>query len=438
MKNGLFPSPGSTCAPESPGTWRSFQGDSGDSGSESHYTPFPEVATSLSAETAAEGWLQNKLRPKRVCFALISAASVICLLLAARGARSAEVFRGASQPRIWNPNLGREFSTEPLAKDVIRRFDAYNMARGGKDDARTFDANVDLYMAPDLIYESVGFGTWRTPAGWAAGEEDHYGNAFPETVFTQMLFFGDERVATTTTYGVALWSGDLFGVEAPKKWVTLRITDFYKVREEAPGHGRIYYNFMMIDWVDALRQVGRRMLPPAPLEEGLVLPPAANDGVPAPISKLVQSEGRDAKAALAVAKAALEQDWAGSGGSLAHWHASMTYYGPGGIGLARNLPDYARNVVGPFRDAFANRTAVVDISGCEGNYCALLGRLHGRGSGNWLGLPTAGREISLRFAMHYRVVQGKVQEGWSIFDFPGLFAEIGLDFYALAAAGGRL
>lgn len=118
--------------------------------------------------------------------------------------------------RIWDPDLRKEFSTEPLAKSVIRKFDAYNMARGGRDDRATFDANVNHYMAPDLFYESVGFGNWHTPAGWAAGEEAHYGAAFPQTIFTQMLFFGDNKVSTTTTYGRALWSGKLFGIEPPQ------------------------------------------------------------------------------------------------------------------------------------------------------------------------------------------------------------------------------
>jgi predicted ester cyclase len=295
-----------------------------------------------------------------------------------------------------------------LAKSVIRKFDAYNMARGGRDDAATFRANVHHYMMPDLLYESVGFGTWSTPAGWARGEEHNYGMAFPETVFTQMLFFGDQRIATTTTYGSALWKGDLFGVKAPNQWVKLRITDFYNVKEEAPGYGRVSYNFMMIDWADSLLQIGRRMLPEAPLEEGIVLPPAANDGVPAPLSVIVQSEGRDDKAARAIAEAALQRDWAESGDSAQSWHDGLTYYGPGGIGLARNLSDYKKHVVGPFQAAFADRTALVELSACEGNYCGLFGRLSGHGVANWLGLPTVGKDVSFRFAMHYRIVGDKV------------------------------
>merc|ERR1712176_219109 len=247
-------------------------------------------------------------------------------------------------PRIWDPDLRREYSTEPLAKTIIRQFDAYNMARGGLDDPITFRANVDRYMAPDLVYESVGFGNWKTPAGWARGEEHNYGTAFPETIFTQMLFFGDRAVSTTTTYGRALWSGDMLGVPASHSFVNLRITDFYHIREEKSGSGRIDYNFMMIDWADVMRQVGRRVLPPAALQEGLVLPPAANDGVPAPLSCLVQTEHRDHVTAGAAAKAALNE-WVAQDAKAQSWHSDLTFYGPGGIGVARNAQEYEDHVL---------------------------------------------------------------------------------------------
>merc|ERR1719343_327773 len=103
---------------------------------------------------------------------------------------------------------------------------------------------------------------------------------------------------------------------------------------------------MMIDWVDALRQIGCRMLPRAPLQEGLVLPPSANDGVPAPLSALIQAQGRNQSQAKTVAVAALQRDWASSGDATLGWHANLTFYGPGGIGVARSLSDYAEHVLG--------------------------------------------------------------------------------------------
>eukprot|EP00747_Dinoflagellata_sp_TGD_P185912 gnl/TRDRNA2_/TRDRNA2_42707_c0_seq1.p1 gnl/TRDRNA2_/TRDRNA2_42707_c0~~gnl/TRDRNA2_/TRDRNA2_42707_c0_seq1.p1 ORF type:complete len:445 (-),score=80.73 gnl/TRDRNA2_/TRDRNA2_42707_c0_seq1:167-1501(-) len=442
MKDSFFASPGSTMAPSSCASDRCIltfsRQTTSDVESVLDYQHLPACSEQATA-AATKVLLCDRAFDKTSVFKIVFTASLLTAVATSLGSFYVMDRHQSKhqEPRIWNPDLRQEFQTEPLAKSVIRKFDAYNMARGGRDDAETFRANVEMYMEPDLLYESVGFGTWSTPAGWDEGEEMHYGMAFPQTMFTQMLFFGDEQVATTTTYGSALWGGDLFGITAPQKWVTLRITDFYYIRKEAPTSGRIAYNFMMIDWVDALRQIGRHMLPKAPLQEGLVLPPAANDGVPAPLSKLLQAEGRDARAARAVAEAALQQDWASNDKSMQHWHSNLTYYGPGGIGLARNVSAYTSHVLGPFRDAFTKRIAEVELSACEGNYCGLFGRISGHGVGSWLGLPTVGRDVSFRFAMHYRVMGDKVQEGWTIFDFPGLFAELGLDFYALAAEGGR-
>lgn len=341
--------------------------------------------------------------------------------------------------RIWDPDLRKEFSTEPLAKSVIRKFDAYNMARGGRDDRATFDANVNHYLAPDLVYESVGFGNWQTPAGWAAGEEAHYGAAFPETIFTQMLFFGDNKVSTTTTYGRALWSGKLFGMDPPMQWVNLRITDFYNIREERAGYGRVFYNFMMIDWADALRQIGRPVLRPATLPEGLVLPPSANDGVPAPLSVIVQAERRDEIAARKAMETALSQDWTGDKEEVGKsWHENMTFYGPAGIGHATSREEYSKHVLEPFRVAFKDRHVEQILTACEGNYCSCLGKVHGTGVANWLGLPTKGMKIALRFGMHWRVSDGQPKEGWAIFDYPGLFQQLNVDFYAMAREGRRI
>lgn len=423
------PSPGSTFAPSPSLSFTSRQLSAGSAWSlsgadedlEGPYLPLQgqvahEVPTSSGMARRKWTGLTKGLLVSLVIFAITMVA----------------FFYSESHPRIWDPDLRKEFQTEPLAKSVIRKFDAYNMARGGRDDPLTFRANVERYMAPDIVYESVGFGNWKTPAGWARGEEHNYGMTFPETIFTQMLFFGDKSVSTTTTYGRALWKKDMLGVPASHTWVTLRILDFYYIREETPGWGRISYNFMMIDWADLMRQVGRRLLAPAELPEGLVLPPAANDGVPAPLSAVVQAEGRDATVANASADLAL-REWVGQDVRASSWHEDLTFYGPAGIGLAQGAQAYEEHVLKPFHTAFANRSVTTRLSACEGNYCAAFGDFHAHGVASWLGLPTAGKDIALRFGMHWRIVDGKAKEGWAIFDMPGLFAQLGLDFWKMAA-----
>merc|ERR1712048_907650 len=94
-----------------------------------------------------------------------------------------------------------------------------------------------------------------------------------------------------------------------------------------------------------------------------------------------------------------------------------------------------KHVLSPWRLAFDNRSVHTRFLTCEGNYCAALGALRGLGKKecSWLGLPTEGKQINMTFAFHWRIVEDKVQEGWAIFDMPGLFKQVGLDFWALAA-----
>jgi len=335
--------------------------------------------------------------------------------------------------KLWTPRMLPIYRSEPLAKNIIRRFDLYLM-NGATFDTGDFKArNVGQWLAPEFIYDTVGFPDSRTLRGWAlSGEEQLYRRSFPTTGFSQMLFFGDDTHATTTTYGNAHWVHDLFGIPAPKEWTYFRVTDFYRIRKTGPGEGLVHYNFMMIDFADLFRRVGRPVLPPAALPEGLVLTAATNDGVPAPLSVVVAH--RDSVAPRAAAVGALSEGWAGESTSAKWWHNDLTFYGPGGIGVARGTEEYQTHVLEPYRAAFTNRTVRTDMLFCEGNYCAAFGVLWGQHTGTWLGQHASHRMIGVRFAMHWRVVNGLIQEGWAIFDIPGFFSQLGLDFFALARA----
>eukprot|EP00440_Ansanella_granifera_P049247 gb/GFBE01053358.1/.p1 GENE.gb/GFBE01053358.1/~~gb/GFBE01053358.1/.p1 ORF type:complete len:408 (+),score=72.50 gb/GFBE01053358.1/:1-1224(+) len=342
-----------------------------------------------------------------------------------------ELVAGSNSSDLWVPPVLPVYKNEPLAKSLIRKFDLYLMNRA------TFDAgpqklrNVGQWLAPEFIYKTVGFPSSEGLAAWClSGEESQYRTAFPTSAFSQMLFFGDDTHATTTSYGNAHWVGDLFGVPAPKRWIYFRVTDFYLARKTGDNTGLIHWNFMMIDFADLLRRVGRPVLPKAHLPEGLVLTAAANDGVPAPLS--VVAAQRDSKAAKATAKAALD-GWARD---LEHhgkwWHSDLTFYGPGGIGVARSIHEFHKHVLKPYHDAFSNRTVETEMLFCEGNYCGAYGKLWGHHKGTWVGQKASHRLIGIRFAMHWRITDGLVKESWAIFDMPGFFQQLGLDFWELA------
>lgn len=332
---------------------------------------------------------------------------------------------------LWQPKLNPAFADEPLGKAAVRKFDAYLMQEAAFADPETKLANVEQWLAPDFVYETVGFPTSKTPRGWClGGEERGFRATFNESVFSQMLFFGSDTMATTTTYGNVFWSKPLFGIPATHSMVYFRVTDFYAARRISPTAGQLYYNFMMIDFADLLRRVGRPVLPKAELPEGFVMTAAADDGVPAPLS--VVAKHQDMVLAEKVSQAALREDWEGDGPGAEAWDHNLTFYGPGGIGLARGTQQYRQHVLKPFRDAFADRKIEGKIFGCEGNYCGAFGELHGRHVGTWLGLKPSGKKLALKFAFHYHIVEGKVKEGWAIFDIPQLFTQLGLDFFAIA------
>jgi hypothetical protein len=317
-----------------------------------------------------------------------------------------------------------------LAKSAVRKFDQYLMFQAGFDTPQKKLQNVRQWLADDFVYETVAFPGAKSAAEWClSGEEKHFRTTFNVSEFTQMLFFGTDAMATTTSYGTVFWAKPLVGIPAPKQWTRFRVIDFYRARKTGPNEAHLYWNFMMIDYVDLLRRNGIDMLPPAALPDGFFLPPYKEDGVPAPLSVLVTE--RMAPEARTVCQQILEKDWAGNKPS-GLWATDVVFYGPGGIGMASSPTELEQHVLQPFRVAFANRTLDIQIFDCEGLYCGATGFIKGRHVKTWLGLDASNKNVALRFAFHWRVQGGMVVGGWAVFDMPGFFAQIGLDFFGKA------
>jgi len=403
--------------------------------------------TKLSFIPEQRGWryfFMHKVGPHVLTLVAGVLIGVLVTMMIVNSTVDAEPYKVV---QLWDPHLRPEYADEPLAKKTVRYFDGYLIARAGLDGPETFQANVNRGLAPDITFESVSWGpggstlyTHGRDAWTNSGEERQFRHAFGKTeLFTQMMFFGDNETVTTTSYGTLFWDGDLFGVQAPKKWIDLRVCDFYRVREDSAGiyGGLITYNFMMIDWADVLHRAGISLLPPSELDEGLVLPPSANDGVPAPYSILARS--RTSQPARAMVNGALKDQWVGNAQENQWWHDDMLFYGPRGIGFAKGYEAFKQHILTPFHAAFTQRTLDLSILTCEGNYCAAQGHIIGLHSARWLGVAPRfvdgkALEVKLRFGMHFRVVDGKAKEGWAIFDVPGFFQQVGLDFFKSAAA----
>merc|ERR1719187_335610 len=322
---------------------------------------------------------------------------------------------------------------DPKAKCVIREMDDMIANRVAWDNKTAWIAIMEQFFTEDMIYDT-NYNPNEEELNNSTGIEDWfyqehipYNLAFDNVTFNQLIFASEEETATTTTYGKGRWKGDIGTIPGSEKFgevVVMRIYDFYIMRED-----KIFYNWMILDTVHLMLQVGYRVLPKAPLREGWVQAPRAMDGIPAPISRLVDPlAGPTAK--ILVEEAILTDLVFGVSPSRL-WYDDMTWYGPVGLGLATNKAEYETFFLAPLREAFSDRVVDLDVLTCEGAYCGAHGYLTGTHTGPWLGEEATYRTVSIRFGLHFRVdvENGMIPEGYAMFDLPAAFDMMGVDLY---------
>ena len=112
--------------------------------------------------------------------------------------------------------------------------------------------------------------------------------------------------------------------------------DFYQIDEESGT--KISYNWCLIDFVDLMRQLGYQVLPKPALREGFMLPPRAMDGIPAPITRLVNPE--DSIISKTIIQALLEEDFVSGTNLFDLWDDKMVWYG-----VATNNAEYEEHIL---------------------------------------------------------------------------------------------
>jgi len=322
---------------------------------------------------------------------------------------------------------------DPKAKCVIRAMDDMIANHVAWDNKTAWIAIMEEFFSEDMIYD-----TNYNPNGdelnnctgienWYYQEHIPYNLAFDNVTFSQLIFASEEETATTTTYAKGKWKGDIGtipGSEMLGVEVTMRIYDFYIMDGD-----KIFYNWMLLDFVELMYYAGYRVLPKAPLREGWVQAPKAMDGIPAPISRLVNPmDGPNAKV---LVEEALLHDMVYGTEPSPLWIENMTWYGPFSIGFARSKAEYELHYLKPLREAFSNRQVEINVLTCEGAYCGVNGYIHGVHTGPWLGEEATNMPIKIRFGFHYRVdVRKKViPEGYALFDIPDAFNQVGINLF---------
>ena len=291
------------------------------------------------------------------------------------------------------------------------------------------------FWTEDMIYDSNwtpngDFGNSTGLEEWFYAEHIPFIHAFTNVTFTTFIWIGGEDTASLLAYGKARWRADLGtvpGSEHTDLEVTIWDLDFYQINDEEEA---ISYNWCLIDFVDLMLQVGYRVLPKPLLREGFMLPPAAMDGIPAPISRLVSPQ--DTPMSLEIVSALLQEDFVTGDGPSSLWADDMVWYGGAGFGMATSKDEYEEHILGPLRAGLTKRELQLDVVHCEGVYCGAHGYLVGQHTGYWLGEQATHLPLRLRLALHWRVdlEQFRAMECWAMFDLPAAFNMIGVDLFA--------
>jgi steroid delta-isomerase-like uncharacterized protein len=106
--------------------------------------------------------------------------------------------------------------------------------------------------------------------------------------------------------------------------------------------------------------------------------------------------------------------------------ADSIVYGLGGTTDAPMVgPAAFRPVFHTFRGAFPGLTVTVERTYVDGDTCIACCRVRGRHTGDALGAPASGREIDFTGVAIIRARDGKLVEGWNVFDFLTMYQQIG-------------
>lgn len=236
---------------------------------------------------------------------------------------------------------------------------------------------------------------------------------------------------SATGYYFGTFARDWLGIPAHLGWAYVRFGEFYKVEG-----GRITDAYVILDFIDLMRQAGVNPLPQARGVEGLCPGPSTKDGV-----MLSTMPGEQGAESLRQVEAMIFEGMFGFDG-VDHntmnmdrfWTKTMMWYGPGGIGSTRGLDGFMAYHEIPWNEAFPDFRGGNHVARFgDGNYVSSTGwpSINGTHTGKELfGVPATGRKITIRVMDWWRRDGALLTENWIFIDIPELLMQLDYDLFA--------
>lgn len=314
------------------------------------------------------------------------------------------------------------------------------MVSGLRDLARV--SGTDLHSAASAIFASDAAYLCAHPINQLHGLDSIVAtlwlpmkHAFPDLErYDDIVMSGhwqDHDWVSATGYYFGTFAHDFFGIPAHLGWAYLRFGEFYKIED-----GRITDAYVILDFIDLMRQAGVNPLPRARGVEGLCPGPSTKDGVM--LSTMPPEQGAES---LRQVEAMIFEGMFGFDG-VNHdtmnmdrfWTKTMMWYGPGGIGSTRGLDGFMKYHEIPWNEAFPDFRGGNHVARFgDGDYVASTGwpSINGTHNGRELfGISATGRKITIRVMDWWRREGALLTENWIFIDIPELLMQLDYDLFA--------
>ncbi|WP_166482530.1 ester cyclase [Scytonema sp. UIC 10036] len=235
-------------------------------------------------------------------------------------------------------------------------------------------------------------------------------------------------VAVTGHY-VGTFQRSLFGISPTLQAATLRFGEFYRMEGS-----RIVECYVLLDFIDLMRQANCFVLPPSRGIEGLSPGPQFHDGLLRTVSPLHETEASLELVEAMIFGGLSRFDGADirSMGMELYWHPHMMWYGPSGIGTARGIEGFEGNHQRPFLHAFPDRQGGNHRARiADGKFVASTGwpSVYATHRGEYLGVSATNRPVTMRVMDWWRREKSLLIENWVFIDIPHLMLQMDVDLF---------
>jgi len=272
-------------------------------------------------------------------------------------------------------------------------------------DRREYDAIAGL-LTPEEISHLPG----APPLDWPAHQQYAavFVNAFPDLHFIveDQVADADNVVTRFTSHGTH--KGDLMGVPPTGRQVAISGINWFQIKQ-----GRIAEEWTHFDRIGMMVQLGVASTPPAggPLVE-------ANPDRPEQLASLSDPRGVVGRWFARVDRGGMPD--VGQyvvDGYVDHNPPPVQGLGPGITGV-RQVFQLALRAFGEFHHT-------IDASIAEGEKVASRVTGYGKHTGEFLGIPPTGKQVSMSGITIHRVTNGKLAEHWAQIDALSLLQQLG-------------